>query len=169
MKNIIRLFTIASFCFISLGLNAQKFGYINSQELIEEIPEVREATSNLETYQQQLAKQGQDMLARLQTKYQDLERKQANGEISPKQVEAEVAKLKEEEAKLLEFEQSSQQKLMEKNESLLAPIRDKIQAAIDDVAAENGYTFIFDFATGFVLYADASTDVSALVKAKLGL
>lgn len=169
MKKFIQIFTIACFCFVSLGLNAQKFGYINSQELIEQIPEVKEATSNLETYQQQLAKQGQDMLQRLQTKYQDLERKQANGEISPKQMETEVAKLKEEEGKLMEFEQSSQQKLLEKNESLLTPIRDKIQAAIDAVASENGYTFIFDYATGFVLYADASTDVSSLVKAKLGL
>lgn len=169
MKNFIQLITVISFCFISLGLNAQKFGYINSQELIAEIPEVKEATSNLETYQAQLAKQGQDMLTRLQTKYQDLERKQASGEISPKQIEVEVAKLKEEENQLMAFEQSSQQKLMEKNETLLAPIRDKIQAAIDDVAAENGYTFIFDYTSGFVLYADATTDVSSLVKAKLGL
>lgn len=169
MKNFIQLITIACFCFISLGLNAQKFGYINSQELIETIPEVKEATSNLETYQNQLAKQGQDMLAKLQTKYQELERKQANGEISPKQLETEAAKLKEEEGQLMAFEQSSQQKLLEKNNTLLAPIRDKIQAAIDDVAAENGYTFIFDYSTGFVLYADATTDVSSLVKAKLGL
>ncbi len=169
MKNFIQLFTVACFCFLSLGLNAQKFGYINSQELIEQIPEVKEATSNLETYQNQLAKQGQDMLAKLQAKYQELERKQANGEISPKQLETEAAKLKEEETQLMAFEQSSQQKLLEKNNTLLAPIRDKIQAAIDDVAAENGFTFIFDYSTGFVLYADASTDVSGLVKAKLGL
>lgn len=169
MKKFIQSTTIAIFCFLALNVNAQKFGYINSQELIQEIPEVKEATSNLETFQQQLAKQGQDMLQRLQTKYQELEAKQASGDISPKQLETEAAKLKEEESKLMAFEQSSQQKIMEKNETLLAPIRERIQKAIDDVAAEGGYTFIFDYATGFVLYADSNTDVSAQVKSKLGL
>ena len=44
-----------------------------------------------------------------------------------------------------------------------------LQSAIDAVASENGYAYIFDYSTGFVLYADASTDVSSLVKSKLGL
>ncbi len=169
MKNAIKIFSIALFAIVSTGLSAQKFGYLNSQALIQGIPEVKEAEANLETFQQQLAKQGQDMLAKLQTNYQELEKKQAQGEISPKQLEAEAAKLKEEESKLMAFEQNSQQKIMEKSESLLKPIRDKIQAAIDEVASENSYTYIFDASTGFVLYADESTDVSDLVKAKLGL
>jgi len=157
------------FVFFATGMQAQKFGFINSQELIQGIPEVKEANANLETFRQQLSKQGQDMLAKLQTKYQDLEKKQAQGEISPKQLETEAAGLKQEESKLMEFEQTSQQKIMEKSETLLAPIREKIQTAIDDVAKENGYTYIFDNSTGFVLYADTAADVSALVKTKLGI
>ena len=164
-----RIFGLVFLLATSLSLGAQKFGYLNSQELIQSIPEVKEAEANLETFQQQLSKQGQEMLVKIQTKYQDLEKKQASGEISPKMLEAEATKLKEEEQKLLEFEQSSQKKIMEKSETLLKPIRDKIQQAIDDVASENGYTYIFDSSSGFVLYADNSTDVSAMVRAKLGL
>ena len=54
-------------------------------------------------------------------------------------------------------------------QGMFKPLRDKIQTAIDQVAAENGYAFIFDYSTGFVLYADSSTDVSNLVRAKLGM
>ena len=51
----------------------------------------------------------------------------------------------------------------------MKPIMDKITAAIEEVAKENGYTYIFDGSVGFVLYADETTDVSDLVKGKLGL
>jgi len=148
---------------------AQKFGYVDTQEIIQLIPEVKEANSNIETFKTQLQKKGQEMLQALQTKYQDLERREAQGEISPKLLETEVAKLKEEENSILLFEQESQQKILEKSESLLAPIRDSIQKAIDDVADENGFDYIFDYSTGFVLYADDATNVGAMVKAKLGI
>lgn len=159
---------LIGFCLMSfMSLNAQKFGYINTQELIEEIPEVKEANSNIETFRTQLQKKGQEMLQELQTKYQDLQRKEASGEISPVELQKEADKLKTEEQTILQFEQESQQKVLQKSEDLLKPLRDRIQQAIDDVASEHGYDYIFDFSTGVVLYADDSTDVSALVKAKL--
>ena len=150
-------------------LSAQKFGYVDTQDIIQQIPEVKEANSNIETFSAQLQKKGQDMLQALQRKYQDLERREAQGEISPKVLEEEVAKLKQEENQILIFEQESQQKIVKKSEDLLTPIRDKIQQAINDVAAENSFDYIFDFSTGFVLYADDATNVSDLVKAKLGM
>ncbi len=163
---------ISSLCLcllLSMSIHAQKFGFVNTQELIQSLPEVKEANSNIEAYQTQLQKKGQEMLQSFQNKYQDLERKQAQGEISPVQLETEAQKLKEEENKILEFEQSSQQKILEKSETLLSPIRDKIQNAIDAVADENGFDYIFDYSTGFILYGDESADVGNLVKAKLGM
>ena len=153
----------------SLGLNAQKFGYLNSQALIQQIPEVKEANAELETLKKQYENQGQDMVTALQTKYAALERKQSQGEIAPKQLEIEAQALKDEEVKIGQFQQEIQQKLFEKSETLLKPIRDRIQTAIDEVAAENGYAYIFDEATGVILYADSGTDVSGLVRAKLGM
>jgi len=153
----------------SMTLSAQKFGYINSQVLISQIPQVKEANANIETLQKQLEKQGQDMVVSLQAKYQELEKKQAQGEISPKQLELEGQGLKQEELNIQKFQQESQQKIFEKSESLLKPIRDKIQASIDEVAKENGFQYVFDQAIGILLYADTSTDVTPLVKAKLGL
>jgi outer membrane protein len=150
-------------------LSAQKFGYVKTQELVELIPDVKEANSNIETFQTQLQKRGQEMLKALQTKYQNLQKQEAQGEISPKTLEIEVGKLKGEEAEILKFEQESQQKIMKKSEDLLKPIRDRIQKAIDDVADENKYDYVFDYSTGFLLYAEKATDVTSKVKAKLGL
>lgn len=154
---------------LSIAVHAQKFGYVNSQEIISQLPEVKEANSNLETFGNQLQKKYQQMLQSLQTKYQDLERKQQDGLLSPKQLEEEAKKLKDEEMKLAQFEQSSQQQILKKQEELLQPIMDRIQNAIKEVASENGYTYIFDQSMGVLLYADESTNVSSKVKAKLGM
>ena len=52
-----------------------------------------------------------------------------------------------------------QQRIME--------FQDKILKAIEDVAKENGYAYIFD--TQVLLYSEGGDDVSALVKKKLGI
>ena len=109
------------------------------------------------------------MIASLQAKYQSLQERQQSGDISPIQLEQEAAKLKEEETKIAQFEQSSQEKIMTKSQELLAPIQDKINNAIKNVADEQGYDYIFDASMGMVLYAAPETDVSSAVKAKLGI
>lgn len=168
MKKHYWLYSIAIFVLSSTAVSAQKFGYINSQLLIGQIPEVKEANANIETLKKQLEKQGQELVTSLQTKYQALERKQTQGEIAPKQLELEAQNLKQEELNIAKFQQESQQKIYEKSESLLKPIRDKIQTAIDEVAKENSYQYIFDQGVGILLYADSSTDITPMVKAKLG-
>ena len=105
----------------------------------------------------------------LQTKYTALVRKQDQGEISPKQFEVESQALEQERMNIAKYQQEIQTNLSTKSEELLKPIRDKINKAIEDVANEGGYTYIFDMSIGVLLYADESTDVSAQVKTKLGI
>jgi len=162
------LLTVA-FAALTITVQAQKFGYINSQELVSQLPEVKEAEAKIETLKKQLQKKGEEMLATLQTKYNTLQKKQTDGLLSPKEIEIEAANLKQEEAKLGAFDQTSQQKIYEKSEELLTPIQARITNAIKEVATDNGYTYIFDISLGLVLYADPGTDVSALVKTKLGI
>lgn len=169
MKSIKNTLVIAVALLMAVTVNAQKFGYLNSAELFQDIPEVKEAQANLETYQAQLQKQGQAMLTAYQTEGQALAQKQQQGELSPKALEVEAQKLKAKEAEIGKFQQESEQKIMKKNETLFKPIRDKIQAAIDAVAKENGYAYVFDYSAGVLIYADDKTDVTSLVKAKLGM
>ena len=164
-----RIVTLVVFIFLANIAIGQKFAYINSQAILGNLPEVKQANANIETFRNQLISLGQKKLEALQKKYKDLEQKQQRGELSPKQLEAESQKLKADEEKLNKFDQESQQRIMEKSEELLKPIRDKVQKVIDDVARENGYEFIFDASMGFILYADKSTDISDKVKIKLGI
>jgi len=161
--------TLALIMFSLSSISAQKFGYINSQELLSQMPKMKEAEANLTTLRTQLEKQAQDMVTSYQTKVQALQQKEAQGELSPKQLEVEGISLQQEQVKINQFSQESQQKIAEKQQSLIQPIMDQVQTAIDDVGKENGFQYIFDQAIGFILYADNSTDVTALVKAKLGI
>jgi len=154
---------------LTTSMSAQKFGYINSQELLSQLPEVKESTANIETLKKQLQKKGTDMVAALQQKYASLQQDQEQGKLSPVQLEQEATKLREEEAKIAEFERTSQEKIFKKTEELLSPIQNRINNAIKEVAEDNGYTYIFDASLGMVLYADPGSDVSSQVKAKLGM
>lgn len=162
------IFTALALC-ISTGIFGQKFGYINSDALITEMPEVKQADAKLETLQKQLQKQGQQKLQTLQAEAQALQRKEQQGEIAPKDLQAEAEILKQKEMELAQYEQDMQQQLLQKRQELYQPILDKVNTAIQEVAKEKGYTYIFDASTGVILYADESTDVTAAVKQKLGI
>jgi outer membrane protein len=154
---------------IGFTAQAQKFGYVNSQELITELPAVKEANAEIETLKTQMQKKGQNMVAALENKVKTLQAQEAQGQLSRVQIETESAALQAEQQKIAEFEQTSQQQIYKKSEELLAPIQAKIQTAIDEVAAEQGYTYIFDASLGILLYADPANDITPLVKTKLGM
>jgi outer membrane protein len=155
--------------FSGMTMQAQKFGYLNSAALLQEMPEVKEAEANLETLQKQLQAKGQKMVQDFQTKYADLERRHNEGGIAPKDLEIEAQKLKDEEANIGKYEQDMQRQIIEKRETLLQPILDRINVAIKELAEKEAYTYIFDSSSGVLLYADESTDVMSKIKAKLGM
>ena len=172
MKYFLKYTLILALAFgVSTNISAQKFGYLNSAAILQEMPEVKQAEADLEVLQKQLQARGETMLLEFQTKYQELERKNQQGEISPKELEEESQALKADETKLAQFEQDMQRQVLERRDALLKPILDRVNAAIAEVAKEEGYTYIFDASpgTGILLYADESTDVVEKVKAKLGM
>lgn len=167
--NVLILFVIFFTSFGIHQLTAQKFGYLNSQALLTEIPEVKQADANLQAFQSQLEKKGQMMVQELETKYKDLQKKEASGEISPKALEEEARKLKEQEGELGKYEQEMQKQLMAKRQEILQPILDRVNDIIKQVAKENQFTYIFDSSSGVLLFADEALDVTQLVKTKLGI
>lgn len=169
MNRLIAVLIISVMFAGSQNVLAQKFGFVNSAALLTELPEVKAADSQLNVLQSQLKKKGEEMVAAFQQKYTELATKEKNGEFSPKQLETESQKLREEETKITQFEQESAQTMAKKREELLQPILDKVNKAISEVAKENNYTYIFDASTNVLLYADESADVTTHVKKKLGL
>lgn len=148
---------------------SQKFGYCNSSALLTSIPDMKQADSELKSFQTQLTKKGQEMVKALQDKAADLKRKEELGTISPKDLETQNAKLAEEQDAIAKYEQDVYQKLSEKREQLFSPILDRVNKAMADVAKDNGFVFVFDTNSNVVLYAHESLDVTALVKAKLNI
>lgn len=172
MKSILKnAFIIGLGVLLSVSLNAQKFGYVDSGAILEAMPEVKEAESNLEALGKQLQAKGEKMMQDFQLKVQDFQRRVQAGDITPKAQETEGLALEEERNKIVQYDQDMQQQLGAKRESLLTPILEKVKTAIDTVAKANNFTYIFDGSpgVGVILYADESTNITELVKKELGI
>lgn len=146
---------------------AQKIGYCNSYALLADQPEVKQAESDLQAYQTQLQKKGQEMVKSLQDKAAELQRKQELGTIAPKDYTEQENKLKAEEQVINEFAQKMESDMAKKREDLYKPILDKVNTAMTAVAKEGGYFMVFDNSSQILLYADESLDVTKAVQAKL--
>ena len=151
----------------SATATAQKFGYVNSAEILAAMPAMKAAESNLEGLQKQLQKKGQGMVENFQTDVAALQKEAQAGNLTPKQQEEESVKLEKRREEIGAFEQKMMADLQEKRAELLKPIYDSINEAIEAVAKEGNYQFIFD--QQVLLYGEEAADVSALVKAKLGI
>jgi outer membrane protein len=161
------VFTLALCLSAVTATFAQKIGYCNSLALMAELQEVKAADSELQTLATQLQKQGETMVKDLQAKAELLEKRNAEGTISPKDYETQGAALREEEAKINQFAQEMDQKMAKKREELYKPVMDKVNTAMNTVAKEGGYLLVFDSGSQILLFADESLDVTNLVKAKL--
>ena len=111
-----------------------------------------------------------------QTMYQEFETQQKQFQIDQENMNDAIrsTKLKELEDlqnRILTFEQTAEQSIQMKQAELFEPILLKIENAINDVAKEKGYTYIFDRVglQGGLVFADDAYDITSLVKAKLNL
>lgn len=160
------LFIVMVLAAITLPAAAQKFGHIDSQELLMAMPERDKAEEQLEKqaamYQQQL----QEMQQELQKKYEDyMAKTETWPEAIRKTKEKELNQLQQ---GLQDFSQTAQQDLAKLEEDLLTPMINRAKEAIEAVGEENGFTYIFDASTGATLF-NGGEDVTGLVKAKLGI
>ncbi len=169
MKKIVKMsaLSVALFFMVST-MQAQKFGYLNSASILSELPEVKQMRSNLEGLQAQLEKKGKQMVTEYQEKEKAATTKKSRGELSPLEEEKVMKELQDKQNEIVKYQSESQKKLSDKEQELLKPILAKINTAINEVAKENGFQFIFDSSTGVILYADETQDVSEMVKSKLG-
>ena len=147
--------------------SAQKFGYVNSAEILQALPAMKAAESNLEALQKQLQKQGQQMVQNFETEAKAFQQQVQEGTLAPKDQEAKANALKAKEQEIVNFEQKMMADLQTKRTKLLEPIYADVNEAIANVAKEGGYQFIFD--QQVLLFGQESQDVSAQVKAKLGI
>ena len=164
-----KILVLAAMMLSSVAINAQKFGFLNSNQLLAELPEVKSADSELETFQAQLVTSGEKMVKDLDAKIQTYSKQAQEGTLSQVQMQQKEAELTQEQQKIQAYELEVQNKILKKREEVLQPIMDRVKTAIEEVGKENGYTMIFDSNAGTILHASESENVMALVKAKLGM
>ncbi|MDP4283901.1 MAG: OmpH family outer membrane protein [Bacteroidota bacterium] len=166
MKNfIILLFISAGIFGFSNAANAQKFGYISADEIIQLMPEAATVQKDLNQYQQSLYQMAQEKQAALNEAVQKFYKDSAT--MSPSLKEVKRTDLQKQVQDLSGEDQKIQNQLDQKRQELSAPIQKKLQDAIEAVAKENGYTYIFPREALIVM--PPAGDIGALVKKKLGL
>lgn len=145
-----------------------KVGYINTTQLWQSMPEKAKADTSL-------VQMKREFLGYLQQKQQQFESGVTTYKRDSSSMNELIKKekidglLKEQEA-IKKFPEQADAELNKKKEELYAPIRLKMQKAIDDVAAENNYDYITDVSFGHIIYAKNTEDnILPLVKKKLGL
>jgi len=145
-----------------------KFGHIDSNQLLSLMPEREKAKVDLEKYAKQLETTLTAMQSEFERKYQDYV---ANADsLSPLIRQTKEGELGEMQQRIQKFQQTAQQDLSAKEGELLQPIIAKARDAINAVAEEGGYIYVFDIGTGVVLHHSAdSEDILPLVKTKLGI
>ncbi|MBK9014270.1 MAG: OmpH family outer membrane protein [Saprospiraceae bacterium] len=89
--------------------------------------------------------------------------------MTPKEEETVSADLQKMQEDLYAYGQKMEADMAAKQQKEMEPILAKVNTAIQDVAKEGNFQYIFDAQSGVILYADESSDVTKLVKAKLGI
>lgn len=171
MKRLSKLtLTAALLLMCSTNTFAQKFGYINSSELIMAMPERVEVENKLKAYREELNSQLETIAVEFNTKLEEYRKNEATYSDLIKQTkEQELADLQD---RLTEFNNVLMpQDLQKKQNELMSPILEKARNAINEVSQSQGFTMVFDMDAGAILYQDDKTviNIMPMIKEKLGI
>ena len=151
-----------------LAAFAQKFGHVNSQEIMQVMPEYTRARTEIEALQKQYEADLKGMQDELTKKSQDYE---ANKGSLPENIrQRREQELQEMYQKIQQSYQDNSQALNKAQAEKMQEITNKLLEAIKAVGQAGDYVYIMDVSSGIpYISSTLSTDVTAQVKAKLGL
>jgi len=152
---------------LSISSYSQKFGHINSQEILSIMPQINSIEGKLQDHIKQLESQLASMESEFQAMYQEyVENQESYDDLTKQDKEAEIRSL---ELRIQQFQQNAQKSIQQKQEEELEPILKQVNDAIKKVAEKGKYTYILDSSVGVLLYANESENILEKVKDELGL
>ncbi|MBQ8367237.1 MAG: OmpH family outer membrane protein [Alistipes sp.] len=174
MKNFLKLTLAVVLMLSTTTVFAQKFGRVDLAAIVTNMPEFKEAQTNLEAYGKDLQDQLEQIQVEFNTKYAEYEKNVGTYTDAVRQLkEAELQQLQQ---RFTDFQQIAQQDMQKKEADVMNPIYDKANEAVKKVASEGGYLAIFSTtqdqpAAAGLAYFDAAalTDITAAVKTELGI
>lgn len=145
-----------------------KIGLVDTNDIISKMPDTTAAQKQIEEtskkYDDEYAKLGEEM----KRMYDELQ-KMGENEL-PAIRERKTREFTDYQQKIQQFEQNAMQDLQKLQSELMAPIMQKVRAAIEAVGKEGGYSLIQDKSPQLTIYYAAPVaDITPEVKAKLGL
>ena len=172
MKKALLIFAFGLFAVAANAqtLNASKVGYADVDYIFSQMPEFKQIDAELTTLQNQLKKN-------LETKGAEFQRKlteyQQNAEKMLDAVRQNTEReLQQLQANLQKLQEDAQTEIQKKQNTLMEPVYGKVGKTIEEVAKENGFTFILNQQIGgldVILYGDPANDISDLVLKKIGI
>ena len=165
MKRMILAVGILSMAFV---LQAQKFGHISSEALLQVMPEYDSAQTKLQELQQHYELEIERIQVEINKKIEEFNQNEAT--MSELIKEAKASEVQELQMRLQNYSQTAQQDLQQQSQIVIQPVMEKARGAIEEVAKEHGLIYVFDISQGNPVYtSEESLDMVPLVKAKLGV
>jgi outer membrane protein len=163
----ILLFTVLVFTAQDGIAQSFKTGHINRDDIIMTMPDYDSAMKKYNAFGQELTNALELMQVEYNNKLDQYVKDSKNlTDLVKANKEQELADMQN---RINNFQQQAQVQLQDKQAELLNPIIEKATNAINAVAKEGGYIYIYDVRT--LVYVDTvkSTDIGPLVKTKLGI
>ncbi len=135
------LVIIALTAFNPFLYSQNKTGYVSIDEVVQLMPDYKKATGEMSQYNSTLQIEYAETLKELNR--QDSLFKMDSTKMSPAAKNAKKEMMKKLLVELQGYEQNYQQKMQQKQEELMAPIAQKANQLIADVAKASGYTYVF--------------------------
>ena len=153
--------------FVTMTATAQsKIAHIDSQTLISEMPEVKEAQAQLEKLQKTYATEIDASMKEYQTKLQTYSADAQNQtQVTNDARQKELAGM---EQNIQQYQQTAAQDIQQKQADLLRPLIEKAKEAIQKVAREQGFDYVIDATPGGAVILSDGKDLMADVKKELG-
>ena len=151
-----------------MAVFAQKFGHVKAQEIIQALPDYTKAKTEIDALQKQYEADLKSMQDEFEKKGEAFEKEQAT---LPENIKTRrQQELQDMYQKIQQSYTDNQQALAKASQEKMAAITTKVLDAIKTVGQEGGYVYIMDVDSGIPFISTTlSTDVTALVKTKLGL
>ncbi len=165
------LFLVTLFFGTAFASYGQKYAYIDSDYIMENMPEYNEAKEELDKFAKRWQKEIEDLYKQIKKRKEEFNRVEA---ILPKEErEARKAEIEQMESDALEKQQMRfgvNGDLFAKRRELIEPIQDKVFEALGNVASNRNFAFVFDKANqSNLIFADPKYDISKMVLKKLGV
>lgn len=171
MKRIIKLALVGALVLAcgSSAAYAQKFGYINKQDIVALLAERDSVETKLNLLSEDLRSQLEFIQVEFNNKVADLQKNSAGYSEAVRQIRNQ--ELQDLQARYQQREQLAQQELQVTYESLITPLVERADNAIKKVGTDGVYLAIFDNSVGSLAYFNekSMTDVTDAVKKQLGL